>query len=84
MGYTRVVYELFRDSRYEEAVGFLGDQLQLNPSSRPALSLLAYAHYRYSIWVPDLEDEDSSEQLKNHCYRAIFQTSGLRQRRELL
>lgn len=46
MGYTRAVYELLRDGQYEDAVAFLGDQLQLNPSSRPALSLLAYAHYR--------------------------------------
>ncbi|XP_028966345.1 tetratricopeptide repeat protein 30A [Galendromus occidentalis] len=85
MGYTRVVYELFRDSRYEEAVGFLGDQLQTNPGSRPALSLLAYAHYRLQDYVNAANcyeqlamlsiDEKTANQYRLHYANSLYQAS---------
>ncbi|XP_022693559.1 tetratricopeptide repeat protein 30A2-like isoform X3 [Varroa jacobsoni] len=85
MGYTRAVYELLRDGQYEDAVAFLGDQLQLNPSSRPALSLLAYAHYRLQDYVNAANcyeqlvllstNEQTSQRYRLHYANALYQAS---------
>ncbi|OQR69400.1 tetratricopeptide repeat protein 30A-like [Tropilaelaps mercedesae] len=85
MGYTRTVYEMLRDGRYEDAVAFLGDQLQLNPSSRPALSLLAYSHYRLQDYVNAANcyeqlailspDEETSRQYRLHYANTLYQAS---------
>lgn len=42
---TQVIYTLLRDQKYTEAIKLLNNELQSNPKSRAALSLLAYCYY---------------------------------------
>jgi tetratricopeptide repeat protein 30 len=44
--YTAVIYTFIRDGKYQEVIKILTNELQAHPKSRPALSLLAYAHYQ--------------------------------------
>lgn len=41
---TKVIYNLIKEGKYREAIGYLNYELQFCPKSR-ALSLLAYCHY---------------------------------------
>jgi len=43
--YTLVIYSLFKDQKYSEAITILNSELQNNPRSRAALSLLGYAYF---------------------------------------
>ncbi|XP_013787939.1 tetratricopeptide repeat protein 30A-like isoform X1 [Limulus polyphemus] len=43
--YTKAVYTMIKESQFKEAIEVLNDQHQSNPSSRAALSLLAYCYY---------------------------------------
>ena len=42
--YTMVIYGLLKDQKYNEAIAILNSELQNNPRSRAALSLLGYAY----------------------------------------
>lgn len=43
--YTKAVYTMIKEGQFKEAIEVLNDQHQSNPSSRAALSLLAYCYY---------------------------------------
>jgi tetratricopeptide repeat protein 30 len=43
--YTSFIYSLIKDQNYNEAIKFLNMQLESNPRSRAALSLLGYCNY---------------------------------------
>lgn len=43
--YTSSIYSLIKDQNYAEAIKFLNLQLEANPRSRAALSLLGYCNY---------------------------------------
>jgi len=43
--YTSHIYGLIKDQNYSEAIKILNNQLELNPRSRAALSLLGYCNY---------------------------------------
>ena len=43
--YTLVIYSLLKDQKYNEAITILNSELQNNPRSRAALSLLGYAYF---------------------------------------
>ena len=43
--YTSYIYGLIKDQNYGEAIKILNTQLELNPRSRAALSLLGYCNY---------------------------------------
>lgn len=43
--YTLVIYTLLKDQKYSEAITILNSELQNNPRSRAALSLLGYAYF---------------------------------------
>lgn len=43
--YTRVIYTLIKEAHCKEAIGILNEQLQVNPTSRAALSLLGYCYF---------------------------------------
>ena len=43
--YTSHIYGLIKDQNYNEATKILNSQLELNPRSRAALSLLGYCSY---------------------------------------
>ena len=44
--YTQVIYTLIKDQKYPEAIQLLNAELQNNPKSRAAYSLLGYSHYQ--------------------------------------
>jgi tetratricopeptide repeat protein 30 len=43
--YTQVIYTLIKDQKYSEAIQLLNAELQNNPKSRAAFSLLGYCYY---------------------------------------
>ena len=43
--YTQVIYSLIKDQKYTEAIQLLNVELQNNPQSRAAYSLLGYCYY---------------------------------------
>eukprot|EP01086_Lenisia_limosa_P012454 TRINITY_DN40799_c0_g1_i1.p1 TRINITY_DN40799_c0_g1~~TRINITY_DN40799_c0_g1_i1.p1 ORF type:complete len:676 (+),score=138.86 TRINITY_DN40799_c0_g1_i1:100-2127(+) len=43
--YTSTIYTLIKEKKFDDVIHILQAQLQDNPSSRPALSLLAYSYY---------------------------------------
>jgi tetratricopeptide repeat protein 30 len=43
--YTSYIYTLIKDQNYNEAISILNNQLESNPRSRAALSLLGYCNY---------------------------------------
>jgi tetratricopeptide repeat protein 30 len=43
--YTSYIYSLIKDQNYGEAIKILNNQLEMNPRSRAALSLLGYCNY---------------------------------------
>ena len=43
--YTKTIYSMIKEQRYSEAVNILSFIYDSNPSSRAALSLLAYCYY---------------------------------------
>ncbi len=43
--YTSHIYGLIKDQNYDEAIRILNSQLEMNPRSRAALSLLGYCNY---------------------------------------
>jgi len=43
--YTSYIYSLIKDQNYQEAIKILNIQLETNPRSRAALSLLGYCNY---------------------------------------
>ncbi|KAI9220763.1 hypothetical protein BC828DRAFT_382719 [Blastocladiella britannica] len=48
---TTTVYSLLRDARYDDVASLLNQELAANPSSRPALSLIAYCYYQQHDWL---------------------------------
>lgn len=49
--YTQCVYSLIRDERFTDVITLLSNELSKRPSSRPAISLLAYCFYCIQDWV---------------------------------
>ena len=43
--YTKTIYTMIKEQRYNEAINILSFIYDSNPSSRAALSLLAYCYY---------------------------------------
>lgn len=43
--YTKTIYTLIKEGLFKEAISVLNQQLQANPNSRAALSLLGYCYY---------------------------------------
>lgn len=43
--YTSYIYSLLKDQNYQDAIKILNTQLETNPRSRAALSLLGYSYY---------------------------------------
>ena len=43
--YTKTVYGMIRDGKYQEVIRILNNELQQFPKSRAALSLLGYCYY---------------------------------------
>ena len=48
--YTNQIYTLIKDQEYVEAIKILNIQLESNPRSRAALSLLGYCNYLNGIY----------------------------------
>ena len=49
--YTSYIYGLIKDQNYTEAIKILNTQLEINPRSRAALSLLGYCSYMSQNYV---------------------------------
>ena len=49
--FTSYIYGLIKDQNYSEAIKILNSQLELNPRSRAALSLLGYCNYMSQNFV---------------------------------
>ena len=47
--YTSTIYGLIKEQRFTEAISILTYIYDSNPSSRAALSLLAYCHYYMQV-----------------------------------
>ena len=47
--YTSTIYGLIKEQRFNEAIAILTYIYDSNPSSRAALSLLAYCHYYMQV-----------------------------------
>lgn len=43
--YTKQIYTTIRDGKYTEVIAILNNELQFQPRSRAALSLLAYCYF---------------------------------------
>ncbi|XP_045491836.1 tetratricopeptide repeat protein 30A [Colias croceus] len=48
--YTKTIYNMIRESRYEDAIKVLNDAMNFNPN-RAGLSLLGYCYYRLQSFV---------------------------------
>ncbi|ORZ37245.1 tetratricopeptide repeat protein 30B [Catenaria anguillulae PL171] len=48
---THTIYSLLRDERFNDVTGLLNQELVTTPSSRPALSLMAYCYYQQQDWL---------------------------------
>lgn len=53
--YTSYIYGLIKDQNYLDAIKVLNLQLEMNPSSRAALSLLGYCYYLSNNYVSSAE-----------------------------
>ena len=49
--YTSTIYTLIKEQRFHEAIAILTFIYDSNPSSRAALSLLAYCHYYMQVYT---------------------------------
>ena len=49
--YTSTIYGLIKEQRFNEAITILTFIYDTNPSSRAALSLLAYCHYYMQVYL---------------------------------
>ena len=49
--YTSTIYTLIKEQRFHEAIAILTFIYDSNPSSRAALSLLAYCHYYMQVYL---------------------------------
>ena len=49
--YTKTIYGMIKEQRYNEAINILSFIYDSNPSSRAALSLLAYCYYFTQVSV---------------------------------
>ena len=49
--YTSTIYTLIKEQRFHEAIAILTFIYDSNPSSRAALSLLAYCHYYMQVYI---------------------------------
>lgn len=61
--FTSTIYGLIKDNRYSEAIQALSHQLDLNPTSRAALSLLGYCYFYSQDYVGAAE-----------CYEQLVQS----------
>ena len=53
--YTSTIYGLIKEQRFNDAITILTFIYDTNPSSRAALSLLAYCHYYMQVTIPSSE-----------------------------
>ena len=58
--YTKTIYTMIKEQRYNEAINVLSFIYDSNPSSRAALSLLAYCYYYTQEWITDISTWDIS------------------------
>ena len=49
--YTKTIYGMIKEQRYNEAINVLSFIYDSNPSSRAALSLLAYCYFYTQVWI---------------------------------
>lgn len=56
--HTATIYKLIQQQQYDEAAGILQGQLQNNPQSRPALSLLGYCSFHMEDYATAVECYD--------------------------
>ncbi|XP_061417408.1 intraflagellar transport protein 70A-like isoform X1 [Lethenteron reissneri] len=64
--FTATIYTMIKDGRYGEAIEILNNELQKQPKSRPALSLLAYCSFQMQDFAVAAE-----------CYESLAQQAGL-------
>jgi len=65
--YTKIVYTLIKDQKYQEVITLLNNELQFNNRSRAALSLLGYCHYYVQNYQASADAYDQLSKLYPDC-----------------
>ena len=76
--YTSTIYTLIKEQRYIEAINILNYIYDSNPTSRAALSLLAYCYYYMQVNGKRRRNTKNHDQLQDYvnaanCYEQLSQ-----------